>query len=86
MRIRIHLYSGVRVCRESKEKLVSKFYKHAWPFRRNKTLMFGFMYIEKGLSWYKKAGFSQFSLCCCDKNGIYICKLELRYEEARNVP
>jgi DnaJ family protein C protein 16 len=42
--------------RESKEKLVSKFYKHAWPFRRNKTLMFGFMYIEKGLSWYKKAG------------------------------
>jgi hypothetical protein len=74
------------VCRESKEKLVSKFYKHAWPFRRNKTLMFGFMYIEKGLSWYKKAGYSQFSLCCCDKNGIYICKLELRYEEARNVP
>jgi hypothetical protein len=44
--------------RESKEKLVSKFYKHAWPFRRNKTLMFGFMYIEKGLSWYKKAGCS----------------------------
>ena len=40
--------------RESKEKLVAKFYKHAWPFRRNKTLMFGFMYIEKGLSWYKK--------------------------------
>merc|ERR1719378_742080 len=42
------------VDRESKEKLVAKFYKHAWPFRRNKTLMFGFMYIEKGLSWYKK--------------------------------
>jgi len=42
------------VDRESKDKLVSKFYKHAWPFRRNKTLMFGFMYIEKGLSWYKK--------------------------------
>ena len=33
---------------------MAKFYKHAWPFRRNKTLMFGFMYIEKGLSWYKK--------------------------------
>jgi len=42
------------VDRESKDKLVAKFYKHAWPFRRNKTLMFGFMYIEKGLSWYKK--------------------------------
>jgi len=42
------------VDRESKEKLVQRFYKHGWPFRRNKTLMFGFMYIEKGLQWYKK--------------------------------
>jgi hypothetical protein len=33
---------------------VSKFYKHTWPFRRNKTVMFGFVYIEKGLYWYKK--------------------------------
>ena len=40
------------VDRESKEKLVAKFYKHAWPFRRNKTLMFGFMYIEKGKNIY----------------------------------
>ena len=44
----------IHLSRESKDKLVAKFYKHAWPFRRNKTLMFGFMYIEKGLSWYKK--------------------------------
>ena len=36
------------VDRESKEKLVPKFYKLAWPYRRNKTLMFGFLYIEKG--------------------------------------
>ena len=36
------------VDRESKEKLVPKFYKFAWPFRRNKTVMFGFLYIEKG--------------------------------------
>merc|ERR1712179_56683 len=42
------------VDRESKEKLVPKFYKLAWPYRRNKTLMFGFLYIEKGLPWYKK--------------------------------
>ena len=42
------------VDRESKEKLVQRFYKHGWLFRRNKTLMFGFMYIEKGLQWYKK--------------------------------
>jgi len=42
------------VDRESKEKLVPKFYKLAWPYRRNKTLMFGFIYIEKGLPWFKK--------------------------------
>ena len=42
------------VDRESKEKLVQRFYKHGWPFRRNKTLMLGFMYIKKGLQWYKK--------------------------------
>ncbi len=36
------------VDRESKDKLVPKFYKMAWPYRRNKTLMFGFLYIEKG--------------------------------------
>ncbi|XP_040568648.1 dnaJ homolog subfamily C member 16 [Lepeophtheirus salmonis] len=42
------------VDRESKEKLVPKFYKMAWPYRRNKTLMFGFIYIEKGLPWFKK--------------------------------
>ena len=42
------------VDRESKDKLVPKFYKVAWPYRRNKTLMFGFVYIEKGLPWFKK--------------------------------
>lgn len=42
------------VDRESKEKLVPKFYKMAWPYRRNKTIMFGFLYIEKGLPWFKK--------------------------------
>ncbi len=36
------------VDRESKDKLVPKFYKMAWPYRRNKTLMFGFLFIEKG--------------------------------------
>ena len=39
------------VDRESKEKLVPKFYKFAWPYRRNKTLMFGFLYIEKGKTY-----------------------------------
>ena len=40
------------VDKESKEKLVPKFYKLAWPYRRNKTLMFGFLYIEKGMICY----------------------------------
>ena len=52
--VRENILSYDCIFRESKDKLVAKFYKHAWPFRRNKTLMFGFMYIEKGLSWYKK--------------------------------
>jgi len=37
---------------DSKNALVSKFFKIMWPYRRNKTLNFGFMFIEKGLSWY----------------------------------
>ena len=51
------------VDRESKEKLVPKFYKFAWPYRRNKTLMFGFLYIEKGM---QKNNFPEKSGCCFD--------------------
>ena len=32
---------------DSKNALVSKFFKIMWPYRRNKTLNFGFMFIEK---------------------------------------
>merc|ERR1712088_1159518 len=45
------------VDRESKEKLVAKFYKHAWPFRRNKTLMFGFMYLAKHPEATRRPGY-----------------------------
>ncbi len=38
---------------QSKNQLVSKFFKIMWPYRRNKTLNFGYMFIEKGMSWYK---------------------------------
>ena len=38
----------ILVDRDSKEKLVQRFYKQSWPFRRNKTLMFGFMYKNEG--------------------------------------
>ena len=37
---------------DTKNALVSKFFKIMWPYRRNKTLNFGYMFIEKGLSWY----------------------------------
>ena len=36
------------VDRESKEKLVPKFFKMAWPYRRNKSLLFCFLYVERG--------------------------------------
>ena len=32
---------------DSKNALVSKFFKIMWPYRRNKTLNFGFVFIEK---------------------------------------
>lgn len=36
------------VDRESKEKLVAKFFKIAWPYRKNKSLLFAYAYIERG--------------------------------------
>lgn len=38
----------------SRKKLIPDFHKAAWPYRKNKTLMFGHMLIEKGLSWYSE--------------------------------
>ena len=52
------------VDKESKEKLVPKFYKLAWPYRRNKTLMFGFLYIEKG-KLFIKTNFNLYTFLKC---------------------
>merc|ERR1719266_916790 len=38
--------------KESKDSLGAKFFKTMWPYRRNKTLNFGYMFIEKGQSWF----------------------------------
>ncbi|KAI1309437.1 DnaJ -like protein subfamily C member 16 [Halotydeus destructor] len=38
----------------SKAKLLPKFYRCVFPYRRNKTLMFAFLMLEKNLDWYKK--------------------------------
>ncbi len=40
----------VLVDRDSKEKLVPKFFKMAWPYRKNKALLFAFLYLERGNS------------------------------------
>ncbi|XP_057651813.1 dnaJ homolog subfamily C member 16 isoform X1 [Diorhabda carinulata] len=44
---------------QSRQQLIPPFHKAVWPYRnfnysRNKTLMFSYMYIERGLKWYKE--------------------------------
>lgn len=38
---------------QSKLKLLSKFYQCIYPYRKNKTLHFAFLLIEKNIGWYK---------------------------------
>lgn len=39
---------------QTRPKLIPGFHKAVWPYRKSKTLMFGHMLIEKGLSWYSE--------------------------------
>ncbi|XP_014209177.1 dnaJ homolog subfamily C member 16 [Copidosoma floridanum] len=39
---------------QSKLKLLPSFHKAVWPYRKNKTLMFCHLSLERGLEWYKK--------------------------------
>ncbi|XP_068204151.1 dnaJ homolog subfamily C member 16 isoform X3 [Palaemon carinicauda] len=41
---------------ESRSKLMPKFHKACWPYRKNKTLMFSFLNIERAsaMEWYKR--------------------------------
>ncbi|MPC13941.1 DnaJ subfamily C member 16 [Portunus trituberculatus] len=41
---------------ESKSKLMPKFHTACWPYRKNKTLMFAFLNIERAsaMEWYKR--------------------------------
>lgn len=39
---------------QSRSKLIPGFHKAVWPYRKNKTLMFSHMLIEKGLSWFSE--------------------------------
>lgn len=38
---------------QSRLKLLTKFYQCIYPYRRNKTLQFAFLLIEKNIGWYK---------------------------------
>ncbi|XP_066588233.1 dnaJ homolog subfamily C member 16 [Prorops nasuta] len=39
---------------QSRLKLIPAFHRAVWPYRKNKTLMFGHLSLDKGLDWYKK--------------------------------
>ncbi|GFG31560.1 hypothetical protein Cfor_00470 [Coptotermes formosanus] len=43
----------VLVDAQSKNRLLSEFHRIVWPYRKNKTLMFGHVALERGLDWYK---------------------------------
>lgn len=38
---------------QSKVKLLTRFYQCIYPYRKNKTLQFAFLLIEKNINWYK---------------------------------
>lgn len=38
---------------DSKMKLLPIYYKTVYPYRKNKTLMFAFLMVEKNLEWYR---------------------------------
>nr|CAG4650887.1 EOG090X049L [Simocephalus serrulatus]SVE94169.1 EOG090X049L [Simocephalus serrulatus] len=37
---------------QSKDVLIPKFHKAVWPYRKNKSLLFGWMNVDRGLPWY----------------------------------
>ncbi|KAH8273752.1 hypothetical protein KR018_007138, partial [Drosophila ironensis] len=46
---------------QSRKKLFPDFHKAVWPYRKARTLLFGHLLIEKGLSWYSEL--LRLSLC-----------------------
>ncbi|KAH7956844.1 hypothetical protein HPB52_012858 [Rhipicephalus sanguineus] len=42
------------VDQESKPKLLPQFFRAVFPYRKNKTLMFAMLLLEKNLEWYRK--------------------------------
>lgn len=52
----------------SRQKLIPAFHKAVWAYRKTKTLLFGHMLIEKGLTWYSEI----LRLSLCEKQTIKI--------------
>lgn len=44
----------VLVDSDSRHRLLSQFRRAVWPYRRNRTLLFAFLLLERGLEWYKR--------------------------------
>lgn len=46
--------SIVLLCdQETKNRLISRFKGAVWPYRRNKSLLFGYLCLDKNLDWYR---------------------------------
>ncbi|XP_043236907.1 dnaJ homolog subfamily C member 16-like [Amphibalanus amphitrite] len=39
---------------DSKANLLARFHRIVWPYRKNKSLMFAFVVLERGLEWYRR--------------------------------
>nr|CAG4646961.1 EOG090X049L [Megafenestra aurita]SVE92320.1 EOG090X049L [Megafenestra aurita] len=39
---------------QSMDTLIPKFHKAVWPYRKNKSLLFGWMNVDRGLHWYSR--------------------------------
>ncbi|CAG0880674.1 unnamed protein product [Darwinula stevensoni] len=40
--------------KSSMKPLLLKFHRAMWPYRKNKTLMFAYLHVDRGLDWFKK--------------------------------
>ncbi|CAG0913740.1 unnamed protein product [Notodromas monacha] len=39
---------------DSKRTLLPKFHRVVWPYRKNKSLLYAFLHVERGLEWFKR--------------------------------
>ncbi|CAG5011375.1 unnamed protein product [Parnassius apollo] len=44
----------VLVDTQSKVQLLSKFHKIVWPYRKNKTLVFAYLCVERNVEWFRR--------------------------------